>query len=68
MTKLPDYHTLQGWQFEQDYYEEYLRERAESEYFAHVEATTHDYPLATHSVPTSGILVSNELILGESPF
>ncbi len=39
-------------------------DKAEAEYFAHVEGITHDYPRAT----TSSILIVNESISGEVPF
>lgn len=56
------HHTRSGWQSEEEYYEEYQRDRAEAEYFAHVELD--DYPL----LPTNSILVGNESETGELPF
>jgi hypothetical protein len=58
------HHTMSGWRSEQEFYEDYQRDRAEAEYFAHEEPITHNYP-RTRNTDT---IVCNELILGESPF
>ena len=59
------HHTLSGWRSEQEYYEEWQRDKAEAEYFAHIEPTdTHDYPL---TCKTDTILV-NESDGQELPF
>lgn len=47
---------------EEDY--EWVRDRAEAEYFAHIEKI----PTITHSVPQSSIVLSNELDLTRIPF
>lgn len=43
---------------------EWARDRAEAEYFAHVDPL----PTTTHLVPRSCIVSSNELDLSEAPF
>ncbi len=53
-----DYHTIAGWQSEEDYFWEYKWNKGEDEYFAHVENNTHNYPLAA----TGSILVDNGAI------
>jgi len=47
---------------------EWARDRAEAEYFAHVEGVTHNTTPATHNYPQSCIVSSNELDLTGIPF
>lgn len=47
---------------------EWARDKAEAEYFAHVESITHETTPDTHDYPLRGIVSSNELDPTEVPF